>query len=113
MIYNGVTNMPGGVITTTNGAILAFYPTALPKNYGTIIVNADSTIGMGGYSSSYYDDLPGGYPPKILYAGLSDFRNDGTIDLRGGTFGANSVSNAGGATIKGNGDVGYAIYSNL
>src|ERR1051326_4908159 len=60
-IYTGVTNLAGGIITTTNGAILGFYTTVLPKNYGTIIVNADSAVGMGAYDAAgYYDD-------KVLY----------------------------------------------
>jgi hypothetical protein len=105
-IVTPVTNLASGMITTTNGALLGFHPSFIPKSLGTFLVNAESAMGIGSYAS-------GGVYNDIVYFGLSAYRNEGTIDLRGGVFGVALLTNAVGATITGNGDIGYLVMSNM
>src|SRR6185503_12206477 len=83
-----------------------FHPSFLPRNLGTFIINAQSAIGIGSYAL-------GGTYNDVVYFGLSSYRNEGTIDLRGGVFGVANLTNAAGATITGNGDIGFMVISNM
>jgi len=102
-----VTNGPTGFISSSNGAV--FVLSGLAINQGTIQVESNSVFGTTFASRS---PSAGRGNPGNWDVGFNTVANDGSIVLKGGYFGASTLSNAAGTWLIGNGSVGRVVFSN-
>jgi hypothetical protein len=98
-IISPMTNRLEGKILSTNGAVFVM---ANVMNEGTLEANSGTVLAVGAYNV-----LPG-----RIRVGALPFMNQGTVSLRGGDFGVLLLTNAVGATLRGEGSVGLVALTN-